>query len=69
MESHKIVSRDAWIDARKQLLAEEKEFTRLRDRLSRRRRDLPWVRVDKPYIFEGRTAERRSPISSPDGSN
>jgi predicted dithiol-disulfide oxidoreductase (DUF899 family) len=35
------------------LLAEEKEFTRLRDRLSQQRRELPWVLVDKDYLFEG----------------
>jgi predicted dithiol-disulfide oxidoreductase (DUF899 family) len=52
-ESHKIVSRDEWIAARKQHLAKEKELTRLRDQLSAQRRDLPWVRVDKPYVFEG----------------
>jgi len=53
MDNHPIVSREEWIAARRRLLAEEKEFTRLRDRLSQRRRDLPWVRVDKPYVFEG----------------
>ena len=53
MESHKTVSRDEWIEARRRLLAKEKEFTRLRDRLSQERRDLPWVRVDKEYVFEG----------------
>jgi predicted dithiol-disulfide oxidoreductase (DUF899 family) len=53
MESHKIVSQDEWIEARKQHLAKEKEFTRLRDQLSAQRRDLPWVRVDQEYIFEG----------------
>ena len=53
MESHKIVSQDEWIEARKQHLAKEKEFTRLRDELSAQRRNLPWVRVDKPYIFDG----------------
>jgi predicted dithiol-disulfide oxidoreductase (DUF899 family) len=53
MENHKTVSRDEWIEARKQHLAKEKEFTRLRDELSAQRRDLPWVRVDKEYIFEG----------------
>ena len=52
-ESHKIVSRDEWIAARKQHLAKEKELTRLRDQLNAQRRDLPWVRVDKPYVFEG----------------
>jgi predicted dithiol-disulfide oxidoreductase (DUF899 family) len=39
--------------ARRALLAKEKAFTRLRDQLSRERRKLPWVRVDKPYVFEG----------------
>jgi predicted dithiol-disulfide oxidoreductase (DUF899 family) len=53
MEQHAVVSRDEWIEVRKQLLAKEKEFTRLRDQLSRQRRDLPWVRADKPYVFEG----------------
>ncbi|MCW3474500.1 DUF899 domain-containing protein [Limobrevibacterium gyesilva] len=53
MQNHDIVSRDDWIDARKELLAREKEFTRLRDQLSQQRRDLPWVRVEKPYEFEG----------------
>ena len=53
MHEHKVVSRGAWLEARKQLLAKEKEFTRLRDELSRARRDLPWVRVDKDYTFEG----------------
>jgi predicted dithiol-disulfide oxidoreductase (DUF899 family) len=53
MASHRIVSRDEWIEARKQHLAKEKELTRLRDQLSAQRRDLPWVRVDKEYVFEG----------------
>jgi predicted dithiol-disulfide oxidoreductase (DUF899 family) len=53
MEQHKVVSHEEWIAARRQLLAEEKEFTRLRDRLSQRRRDLPWEQVDKDYVFKG----------------
>jgi predicted dithiol-disulfide oxidoreductase (DUF899 family) len=53
MESHRVVSRDQWIEERKRLLAKEKEFTRLRDQLSRERRELPWVRVDKEYMFGG----------------
>jgi predicted dithiol-disulfide oxidoreductase (DUF899 family) len=52
-EHHAVVSREEWLVARKGLLAKEKEFTRLRDDLSRQRRELPWVRVDKPYAFEG----------------
>lgn len=50
---HKVVSREEWLEARKALLAKEKEWTRLRDQLSEERRDLPWVRVDKEYVFEG----------------
>jgi len=53
MAKHKVVSRDAWIAARKRLLAKEKRFTRLRDRLSEERRALPWERVDKDYVFQG----------------
>lgn len=53
MENHRIVSRNEWVEARKQHLEKEKEFTRLRDELSAQRRSLPWVRVDKEYIFQG----------------
>lgn len=49
----RIVSREAWLEARKAHLAREKEFTRARDELCRQRRELPWVRVGKPYAFEG----------------
>jgi predicted dithiol-disulfide oxidoreductase (DUF899 family) len=51
--NHTVVSHEDWLAARKQLLAEEKEFTHLRDRLSERRRDLPWEAVDKEYVFQG----------------
>jgi predicted dithiol-disulfide oxidoreductase (DUF899 family) len=50
---HRVVSREEWLAARKALLAKEKEWTRLRDRLSAERRALPWVRIDKEYVFEG----------------
>jgi predicted dithiol-disulfide oxidoreductase (DUF899 family) len=53
MTDHQIVSRDAWIDARRRFLAKEKDFQRLRDELSRERRNLPWERVEKSYVFEG----------------
>ena len=53
MQNHRVVSHEEWIDARKQFVAREKEVTRLRDRLSQERRDLPWERVDKSYIFDG----------------
>jgi len=47
-----IVSREEWLAARKQLLTKEKELTRLQDEVSRQRRELPWVRVDKEYLFD-----------------
>ena len=50
---HNVVSHEDWIEARKGLLAKEKEFTGLRDSLSQARRDLPWERVDKAYAFDG----------------
>src|SRR6266853_1153090 len=49
---HKIVSQEDWIVARKELLKKEKESTRLRDQLSAERRKLPWVKVEKNYVFD-----------------
>ena len=53
LEDHKVVSRNEWLGARKMLLRKEKEFTVLRDQLSQERRNLPWIAVDKEYVFEG----------------
>src|ERR1700737_2528494 len=53
MSKHEIVSEAQWIEARRALLAEEKAWTRERDRLSRKRRALPWVKVEKDNVFEG----------------
>ena len=53
IKDHQVVSREEWLSARTAFLAKEKEFTRLRDELSRQRRALPWVTVDKPYVFDG----------------
>jgi predicted dithiol-disulfide oxidoreductase (DUF899 family) len=50
---HKVVSREEWLAARRTHLAREKALTRARDALSRERRELPWVRVDKDYVFDG----------------
>jgi predicted dithiol-disulfide oxidoreductase (DUF899 family) len=50
---HAVVSRKEWLSARTAFLAKEKEFTRLRDKLSRQRRELPWEKVDKSYVFDG----------------
>ena len=50
---NQIVSHEDWLLARLELLATEKEFTRQRDALTRRRMAMPWERVEKPYRFEG----------------
>jgi predicted dithiol-disulfide oxidoreductase (DUF899 family) len=50
--NHKVVSRDQWLKARKALLAKEKEFARQRDQLSAERRELPWEKVEKSYVFD-----------------
>ena len=52
MSAHEVVNRDEWNAAREQLLAREKEHTRLGDELARQRRELPWVRVEKEYSLE-----------------
>jgi predicted dithiol-disulfide oxidoreductase (DUF899 family) len=53
MSLPKIVSHDEWVVARKELLSEEKALTRARDKLSAKRRELPMVKIDKDYTFEG----------------
>jgi predicted dithiol-disulfide oxidoreductase (DUF899 family) len=53
MKNHNVVSREEWLIARKAHLAQEKEFTRLRDQLSQQRRELPWVKVEETYVFDG----------------
>jgi predicted dithiol-disulfide oxidoreductase (DUF899 family) len=53
MHHPEIASGAEWLVARKDLLAREKEFTRQRDALSAARRALPWVKVEKEYVFEG----------------
>ncbi|SDL83207.1 transcriptional regulator, GntR family [Franzmannia pantelleriensis] len=50
--SHPVVSLEEWLTVRKELLAREKELTRLRDDLSAKRRALPWVKVEKEYVFD-----------------
>jgi predicted dithiol-disulfide oxidoreductase (DUF899 family) len=51
--NHKVVSQDEWLAARKAHLSEEKALTRKRDELAQKRRELPWVKVDKNYVFDG----------------
>jgi len=53
MEDREIVSEADWLVARKDLLTREKEFSRQRDALSAARHSLPWVKIDKKYVFDG----------------
>ena len=53
MRPHKVVSAAEQLEVRKAFLAKEKELTRLRDQLSQECRQLPWVKVDKEYLFDG----------------
>lgn len=53
MKSPTVVSRNEWLEKRREYLQKEKEFTKLREQLSLQRRNLPWVKIDKDYIFEG----------------
>jgi predicted dithiol-disulfide oxidoreductase (DUF899 family) len=55
----KVVSRAEWLVARKDLLTREKELTQLRDEVSRHRRELPWVKVEKEYVFDGPNGRKR----------
>lgn len=58
-ENHHVVSHDAWLAERKALLAREKELTHLSDRIAAERRALPWVRVDKDYVFDKPAGQRK----------
>ena len=53
MQPHQVVSRQQWIEARKAFMAREKELTRAREAVSEQRRNLPWVKIDKNYVFDG----------------
>lgn len=52
IEHPRVVSQAEWLEARKDLLAKEKDFSRRRDALSAERREMPWVRVEKEYVFD-----------------
>lgn len=67
MTAHPIVSREDWLTARRALLAREKEITRAMDRLHEQRRALPWVKVDKTYMFD--TVEGRKSLGDLFGRN
>lgn len=53
IENRKVVSQKNWLVSRKKLLAQEKKFSKLRDKLNLERRRLPWVKIEKTYIFDG----------------
>lgn len=53
MIAHTIVSQDKWLEARRDLLAAEKDLTRRSDQVAQLRQQLPWVKVEKDYVFEG----------------
>lgn len=59
LDHHRVVSRDAWLAERKALLAKEKELTHLSDRIAAERRALPWVRVEKDYVFDTPAGRRK----------
>ena len=52
VKEHKVVKPKEWLAARKQLLVKEKKFTKARDQINRERRALPWVKVEKMYVFD-----------------
>jgi predicted dithiol-disulfide oxidoreductase (DUF899 family) len=53
VHNHRVVPERQWLAARKALLAKEKQYTRFGDRLNQQRRRLPWVKVEKAYVFDG----------------
>ena len=59
--THRVVAAEEWLAARKELLAKEKEFTRLRDQLSALRRELPWEALTTEYVFEGADGRQTLP--------
>ncbi|MBA2963128.1 MULTISPECIES: DUF899 domain-containing protein [Ramlibacter] len=58
---HPVVPHERWLAQRRALLAQEKELTHLRDRIAAQRRALPWVRLEKPYVFD--TTEGQRPLA------
>jgi predicted dithiol-disulfide oxidoreductase (DUF899 family) len=52
VKEHKVVPQKEWLAARKRLLLKEKKFSKARDQMNRERRALPWVKVEKEYVFD-----------------
>ena len=61
MPNHQVANRETWLAARKALLAKERELTHLRDEIARKRRELPWVKVEKNYLFD--TPSGKKPLA------
>ena len=57
VENRKVVSQKEWLAARKKLLVKEKKFMKLHDALKLQRRKLPWVKIEKEYVFDGPTGK------------
>src|SRR6266404_5213081 len=57
LENRQAVTRKEWLVARKKLLVKEKKLSRLRDKLNLQRRKLPWVKIEKEYVFDGPTGK------------
>jgi predicted dithiol-disulfide oxidoreductase (DUF899 family) len=57
MADHRVGTQDEWLQARMKLLESEKELTRLNDKVAQQRRELPWVRVEKEYLFDSEDGE------------
>ena len=53
IENRQVVSQKEWLVARKKLLVQEKKFSKLRDEMNLQRRELPWVKIEKEYVFDG----------------
>jgi predicted dithiol-disulfide oxidoreductase (DUF899 family) len=67
VKEHKVVSQKEWLAARKRLLVKEKKFSKLRDQMNQQRRDLPWVKVEKEYVFD--TAQGKQTLADLFGGN
>ena len=59
MNQHNVVSQEEWVDARKQLLAKEKEFSKQREELTKLRQQLPWRKIETDYEFDGEFGKQR----------
>ena len=59
VKEHKVVTQKGWLAVRKRLLVKEKRFSKVRDQLNQERRALPWVKVEKEYVFDTPKGKRK----------